>query len=167
MGPLNIRCCRCSVTSVVSDSVRPHRRQPTRLLGPWDSPDKNTEWVAISFSNAWKWKWSRSVVADSSQPHGLQPTRLLRPWDSTGKSSGVGCRGLLQTFIECLLYATFHVRWFPCLQTSRNLILRNAVVLYTFSEIWNFWLLVNLFAGQPWRWTQWENERARWIERVH
>ena len=27
----------------MSDSVRPHRRQPTRLLGPWDSPGKNTE----------------------------------------------------------------------------------------------------------------------------
>ena len=26
----------------VSDSVRPHRRQPTRLLCPWDSPGKNT-----------------------------------------------------------------------------------------------------------------------------
>ena len=24
------------------DSVRPHRRQPTRLLCPWDSPGKNT-----------------------------------------------------------------------------------------------------------------------------
>ena len=30
------------VASVVSDSVRPHRRQPTRLPQPWDSPDKNT-----------------------------------------------------------------------------------------------------------------------------
>ena len=27
---------------VVSDSVRPHRRQPTRLPRPWDSPGKNT-----------------------------------------------------------------------------------------------------------------------------
>ena len=26
----------------MSDSVRPHRRQPTRLPRPWDSPDKNT-----------------------------------------------------------------------------------------------------------------------------
>ena len=90
--------------SVVSDSVRPHRRQPPRLSHPWDSPGKNTgvgchfllqcmkvkgesevaqscltlsdpidssppgspvpgmlqartlERVAISFSNAWKWK---------------------------------------------------------------------------------------------------------------
>ena len=37
----NIRCC-CWVTSVVSDSVRPHRWQPTRLPRPWDSPGKNT-----------------------------------------------------------------------------------------------------------------------------
>ena len=35
-------CCCCYVASVVSDSVRPHRRQPTRLPGPWDSPSKNT-----------------------------------------------------------------------------------------------------------------------------
>ena len=26
----------------MSDSVRPHRRKPTRLLCPWDSPGKNT-----------------------------------------------------------------------------------------------------------------------------
>ena len=30
------------MASVVSDSVRPHRRQPTRLPRPWDSPGKNT-----------------------------------------------------------------------------------------------------------------------------
>ena len=30
---------------------------------------RTLEWVAISFSNAWKW------------PRGLQPTRLLCPWD--------------------------------------------------------------------------------------
>ena len=26
----------------MSDTVRPHRRQPTRLPHPWDSPGKNT-----------------------------------------------------------------------------------------------------------------------------
>ena len=26
----------------MSDSVRPHRRQPARLSHPWDSPGKNT-----------------------------------------------------------------------------------------------------------------------------
>ena len=35
------RCC-CWVASVVSDSVRSHCRQPTRLRHPWDSPGKNT-----------------------------------------------------------------------------------------------------------------------------
>ena len=32
----------CQVASVVSDSVRPHRWQPTSLPRPWDSPGKNT-----------------------------------------------------------------------------------------------------------------------------
>ena len=35
-------CCCCCVASVVSDSVRPHRQQPTRLPHPWDSSGKNT-----------------------------------------------------------------------------------------------------------------------------
>ena len=33
---------------VVSDSLRPRGLEPTRLLCPWDSPGKNTEWRAIS-----------------------------------------------------------------------------------------------------------------------
>ena len=35
-------CCCCYIASVMSDSVRPHGLQPTRLLRPWDSPGKNT-----------------------------------------------------------------------------------------------------------------------------
>ena len=50
------QCPCCCVPSVVSDSVRPHRRQPTRLPRPWDSPGKNTGMLAISFSTARKWK---------------------------------------------------------------------------------------------------------------
>ena len=38
----------CYVTSVVSDSVRPHRWQPTRLPCPWDSPGKN-KWSGVPF----------------------------------------------------------------------------------------------------------------------
>ena len=54
---------------------------------------RTLEWVAISFSSAWRWKVKvkRSVVSDSSRPHGLKPTRLLCPWDFPGKSTGVGC----------------------------------------------------------------------------
>ena len=54
---------------------------------------RTLEWVAISFSNAWK--WSRSVVSDPQRPHGPQPSRLLRPWDFPGKSTGVGYHCLL------------------------------------------------------------------------
>ena len=50
---------------------------------------RTLRWVAISFSNAWK--WSRSVVSNSLRSHGLQPTRLPHPWDFPGKSTGVGC----------------------------------------------------------------------------
>ena len=38
----NIENWICWVASVVSNSVWPHRRQPTRLPHPWDSPGKNT-----------------------------------------------------------------------------------------------------------------------------
>ena len=49
--------------SVVSDSVRPHRRQPTRLPRPWDSPGKNTR-VGCHFRQCMKVK-SESEVAQS------------------------------------------------------------------------------------------------------
>ena len=38
----NYVCCCCQVTSVVSNSVQPHRQQPTRLPRPWNSLGKNT-----------------------------------------------------------------------------------------------------------------------------
>ena len=40
----------------MSDSVRPQRRQPTRLPVPGILQARTLEWLAISFSNAWKWK---------------------------------------------------------------------------------------------------------------
>ena len=52
---LLLGCC-CQVASVVSDSVRPHRRQPTRLPPPRGSPSKNTGVGCHFFSNAGKWK---------------------------------------------------------------------------------------------------------------
>ena len=49
-------CCCCWVTSVVSNSVKPHRRQPTMLPVPGILQARTLERIAISFSNAWKWK---------------------------------------------------------------------------------------------------------------
>ena len=40
----------------MSDSVWPHRRQPTSSPIPGILQARTLEWVAISFSNAWKWK---------------------------------------------------------------------------------------------------------------
>ena len=58
---------------------------------------RTLEWVAISFSNAWKWKVKVKLLSRVwlLATHGLQPTRLLHPWDFPGKSTGVGCHCLL------------------------------------------------------------------------
>ena len=87
-------CCCCQVTSVMSNSVRPHRQQPTRLSHPWDSPGKNIGVVAISFSNACVHaKLLQSYL--TLRPHGQQPSRLLCPRDSPGRNTEVGCHFLL------------------------------------------------------------------------
>ena len=49
-------CCCCWVASVVSNSVRPHRPQSTRLPRPWDSPGKNTGVGCHFLLYAGKWK---------------------------------------------------------------------------------------------------------------
>ena len=58
---------------------------------------RTLEWVAISSSNAWKWKVkvkSLSCVWLFATPW-TAAYRLLRPWDFLGKSAGVGCHCLL------------------------------------------------------------------------
>ena len=59
---------------------------------------RTLEWVAISFSNAWKWKEkvkSLSCVQLLATPW-TAATKLLHPWDFPGKITGVGCHCLLQ-----------------------------------------------------------------------
>ena len=82
----------------MSDSVRPHRRQPTRPHHPWDSPGKNTGVGCHFLLQCMKVK-SESEVAQScptQRSHGPQTTRVLRPWDLPSKSTGVGCHCLLR-----------------------------------------------------------------------
>ena len=57
---------------------------------------RTLEWVAISFSNARKWKVKVKLLSRVwlLEPPGLQPARPLRPWDFPGKSTGVGCHRL-------------------------------------------------------------------------
>ena len=91
----------------MSNSLRPHRRQPTRLPRPWDSVGN---WSGLPFPSPMheseKWKSGCLVVSDSVRPHGLQPTRLC-PWDFPGKSAGVGCQCLLRH--ACVETSLFHI----------------------------------------------------------
>ena len=65
----------------VSDSVRPHRRQPTRLPCPWDSPGKNTE-VGCHFLLQCRKVKSESEVAQSC-PTLRDPMDCSLPGSST------------------------------------------------------------------------------------
>ena len=122
----------CYIASVMSDSVWPHRRQPTRFPRPWDSPGKNTGVGCHFLLQCMKGK-SESEVAqssDSSRPHGLQPTRLLCPWDFLGKSTGVGCYCLLQSLLSVYLTEKYE-KWiiFVCLFTCC---------------LWGIWILCHI-----------------------
>ena len=95
----------------MSDSVRHHRWQPTRLPHPWDSPGKNTG-VGCHFLLQCRKVKSESEVAQScptlSDPMNYTH-QTLRPWDFPGKSTGVGCHCLLQ-FCLLLLRVSDQIR---------------------------------------------------------
>ena len=88
---LNVRLLLLLLSrSVMSDSVRPQRRQPTRLRHPWDSPGKNTGVDCHFFLQCVKVKSESEVVqscptlsdpTDCSPPgsciHGILQARVL------------------------------------------------------------------------------------------
>ena len=96
-------CCCYQVASVVSDSVRPHRRQPTRLPCPWDSLGKNTRVGCHFLLQCMKVK-SESEVAQScptlsdtvdcslpgSSVHGILQARVLE-WGAMAFSEATVC----------------------------------------------------------------------------
>ena len=71
----------------MSDSVRPHIWQPTRLPRPWDSPGKNTGVGCHFLLQCMKVKVKSLSVSDSSDPrdcslpgfsvHGIFQARVL------------------------------------------------------------------------------------------
>ena len=65
----------------MSDSVRPHRRQPTRLPCPWDSPGKNTG-VSCHFHLQYRRVKSESEVPQSC-PTLCDPMDCSLPGSST------------------------------------------------------------------------------------
>ena len=112
-------CCCRQVASVVSNSVQPHRRQPTRLPCPWDSPGKNTGVGCHFLLQQMKVK-SESEVAPLC-PTLLQPTRLVHPWDFPGKSAGVGYHCLLRIEAYFFFFALFiFFFWKSCFENDRR-----------------------------------------------
>ena len=95
----------------MSDSVRPHRQQPTRLPRPWDSPGKNTGVGCHFLLQCMKVK-SESEVAqwcptlhdpmDCSLPgssvHGIFQARVME-WDAIAFSPS-----LLSSFTKLLRF---------------------------------------------------------------
>ena len=118
----------------MSDSVRPHRRRPTRLPRPWDSPGKNTGVGCHFLLQCMKGK-SESEVAQSC-PTLRDPMVCSLPDSSihgfSVKSTGVGC--------HCLLHITSLHRhiW------RRNSYFLQIIILlfikwgpYCLSSLWN------------------------------
>ena len=87
----------------MSDSVWPHRREPTRLCHPWDSSGKNTGMGCHFLLQYIKVK-SESEVAQScptvSDPMDCSLPGSCGPWDLAGKGTGVRCHCLLQKRAE-------------------------------------------------------------------
>ena len=112
------RCC-CCITSIVSDSVRPHRWQPTRFHGPWDSPGKNTGVSCHFLLQSMKVK-SESEVAQSCLT--LSDTLDCSP-------PGSSVHGIFQPYLHLLITARMPLMlWIPAEVIAKSL---RIPVLYT------------------------------------
>ena len=99
----------------MSDSVQPHRRQPTRILCPWDSPGKNTGVGCHFLLQCMKVKSEREVAQSCPTPsdpmdcslpgssiHGIFQARVLE-WGAIAFSeilsrySNLGCSYFLSS----------------------------------------------------------------------
>ena len=63
--------CAVISCSVMSDSVRSHRQQPTRLPRPWDSPGKNTRVGCHFLLQCMKVKSESEVAQTVGSPSGM------------------------------------------------------------------------------------------------
>ena len=131
---------------MVSDSVQPHRQQPTRLLRPWDSPGKNTRVGCHFLLQCMKVK-SESEVAQSC------PT-LSDPMDYSLPDSSV--RGISQArvlewgaiaffMLTCYLLTTSFFRKYDQFSSCEHVMKTHQVRLMKI-DWWNGrdWLILNL-----------------------
>ena len=119
------------MTNPSIDFVRPHRRQPTRLPCPWDSPGKNT-WVGCHFLLQCMKVKSQSEVAqscptpsdptDCSPPgfsvHEIFQARVLE-WGAIAFSILFKCILKILNFLDRHLYK-LHIMKLFCFIPSHN-----------------------------------------------
>ena len=111
----------------MSDSVRPHRRQPTRLPRPWDFPGKNTG-VGCHFLLQYMKMKSESEVAQSC------PT-LRDPMDCSLPGSSV--HGIFQARVLEWVAIAFSFFQYICPL--------NFYFLKTFSSLNNYWRSIDTY----------------------
>ena len=127
----------------MSDSVGPHRQQPTRLLRPWDSPGKNTG-VGCHFLLQCLIVKSESEVAQScptlcdpmdcslpgSSCHGISQARVLEwvatafstiVWPQVNSREGTQLHPSTENCIQDLLSTAPPIRTRPSFPLSQSL----------------------------------------------
>ena len=121
----------------MSDSVRPHRWQPTRLPRPWDSPGKNTG-VGYHFLLQCMKVKRESEVAQSS------PT-LSDPMDCSSPGSSI--HGIFQARVLEWGAIAFSVTNLDSILKSRDIILSTKVCLVV-KLVWFFqWSCMDVRVG--------------------
>ena len=134
----------------MSDSVRPHRQQPTRLPRPWDSPGKNTGVGCHFLLQCMKVKSEREVTQscltlrdpmDCSPPgfsvHGIFQARVLE-WGASA-------------FSRCYMQIHFFMRFPRAYQSSGP---RSRILEETGFEAWRrrrWWFRELQVAQSCWR----------------
>ena len=110
----------------MSDSVRPHRRQPTRLPRPWDSPGKNTG-VGCHFL-----LWCMKVKSESEFAQSC-PT-LSNPMDCSPPGSST--HGIFQARVLEWAAIAFTFSWYHQRVTLRSHQVRNGRHDSLWSILW-------------------------------
>ena len=104
----------------MSDSVQPHRRQPTRLPRPWDSPGKNTGVGCHFLLQCMKVKSENEVALsdpmDCSLPGsfvcGIFQARVLE-WGAIAFSRSLANEGILRLVISCSSWWSLEIMLVP------------------------------------------------------
>ena len=115
----------------MSDSLRPHRRQPTRLSHPWDSPGKNTG-VGCHFLLLCMKVESESEVAQSC------PT-LSNPMDCGPPGSSI--HGIFQARVlewGAIAFSTLFLQLMNYSLQSAFISLETQICLYSSSNLQYF-----------------------------